>query len=66
MEPYVYEVIDRLCSATNALAEVVRRQAEVIAQADIAEEVRKELEQMETDANEQLDVAELRLRKIIE
>lgn len=66
MEPYVYEVIDRLCSATNALAEVVRKQAEVIAQADIAEEVRKELEQMKTDANEQLDIAELRLRKIIE
>lgn len=64
MEPYVYETIDRLCSATNALADVVRKQAEIIAQADIAEEVRKELDQMETDASDQLDVAELRLRKI--
>lgn len=65
MEPYVYETIDRLCTATNALADIVRKQAEVIAQADIAEEVRKELEHMETDANNQLDVAEMGLRKII-
>ena len=60
-----YEIIDRLCAVTNSLSEIVRKQAEVLAQADIAEEVKKELDQMRNEADTQLDTIEYKLRKMI-
>lgn len=38
-----FEVIDGLCRATEELVGIVRKQAEVLAQADIAEELAQEL-----------------------
>lgn len=32
----LYEIIERLCDVTNLQADIIRKQAEVIAQADIA------------------------------
>lgn len=58
-----YEIIDRLCEVTTLLSEIVRKQAEAIAQSDISVEVKKELEKMRTDADERLDVIEYKLRK---
>lgn len=58
-----YEIIDRLCEVTTLLSEIVRKQAEAIAQSDISVEVKNELEKMRTDADERLDVIEYKLRK---
>jgi hypothetical protein len=58
-----YEIIDRLCEVTTLLSEIVRKQAEAIAQSDISVEVKNDLEKMRTDADERLDVIEYRLRK---
>lgn len=58
-----YEIIDRLCEVTTLLSEIVRKQAEAIAQSDISVEVKNKLEKMRTDADERLDVIEYKLRK---
>ena len=46
------------------LPEIVKKQAEVIAQSDISLEVQNELENMRSDADERLDVIEYKLRKL--
>ena len=38
----VLEIIDGLCKVTETLAQLVNKQAEVIAQADIAEEIKED------------------------
>lgn len=57
-----YEVVDRLCEVSNHLLEIVRKQAEVIAQCEISEEVAEELAAMRDDADTKLDIIEMRLR----
>ncbi len=57
-----YEVVDRLCEVSNHLLEIVRKQAEVIAQCEISEELAKELATMRSDADTELEIIEMRLR----
>jgi hypothetical protein len=58
-----YEIIDLLCSVTTALSDIVRKQAEVIAQCEIANELAAELKEMRDSTDRQLDVIEYRLRR---
>lgn len=58
-----YNIIDMLCSVTNDLAEIVKKQAEVIAQYQISEEVSRELKEMRDNADSELDVIEYNLRR---
>lgn len=58
------EVIDGLCSVTEKLAQLVKKQAEVIAQADIAEEVKEELEAMQKETDSKLNVLEYKMRRM--
>lgn len=60
-----YHIIDMLCSVTNDLAEIVKKQAEVIAQYQISEEVSRELKEMRDKADSELDVIEYNLRRRI-
>lgn len=39
----VYEIIEKLCAVTRLQADIIRQQAEVIAQAEIADELAAEL-----------------------
>lgn len=41
-----YELIELLCQVAKAQADIIQKQAEVLAQADIAAEVATELEKM--------------------
>lgn len=61
----VLEIIDGLCKVTETLAQMVNKQAEVIAQADIAEEIKEELETMRNGTDLQMDVLEYKMRKIL-
>lgn len=58
------EIIDGLCSATERLAQLVKKQAEVIAQSDIAEEVKAELEAMKKETDDNLDILEYKMRRL--
>ncbi len=58
------EIIDGLCKVTEDLAQIVKKQAEVIAQADIAEEVKTDLEAMRSGTDNKLDILENRMRKL--
>ncbi len=58
------EVIDGLCSVTEKMAQLVKKQAEVIAQADIAEEVKEELEAMQKETDGKLNVLEYKMRRM--
>ncbi len=60
----LYEVIDKLCSVTTMLADLVREQAAVIAQADIPDETKEVLANKMDAAYEELDVIEYGLRKV--
>ena len=44
-----YEIIDRLCSVTEKLSEIVKKQAEVIEQSEIESKVQEELEKMRSE-----------------
>lgn len=59
-----FEIIDGLCEVTTLLSEIVKKQAEAIAQSDISLEVQNELENMRSNADERLDVIEYKLRKL--
>lgn len=61
----VLEIIDGLCKVTETLAQLVNKQAEVIAQADIAEEIKEELKTMRNGTDLQMDVLEYKMRKIL-
>ncbi|MCI5713679.1 MAG: hypothetical protein MR324_11180 [Lachnospiraceae bacterium] len=58
-----YEIIDRLCSVTEKLSEIVKKQAEVIDQSKIASEVQEELEKMRSDADRELNTLGNKMRK---
>ena len=58
-----YGIIDMLCSVTSDLADLVKKQAEVIAQYQISEEVSKELKDMRDNTDSKLDVIEYKLRR---
>ncbi len=60
-----YVIIDMMCSAVNSLAEIVKKQEEVIAQYKISEEVNKELQEMRNKADSELDAIEYNLRRRI-
>ena len=48
----VYEIIEQLCTVTRLQADIIEKQAEIIAQAEIADTVAAELSAMrETAAN---------------
>ena len=64
MEHNAYEIIDRLCTVTNALVDITKMQAEIIAQMELSEKVEKELAEMRLSADRQLDIIEHRLRQI--
>lgn len=58
-----YAIIDMMCSAINNLSEIVKKQAEIISQYQISEEVSKELKAMRDKADSELDVIEYNLRR---
>lgn len=58
-----FETIDRLCSVTTLLADLVRDQAAIIAQCDIPEETRKEYDRRKDEIDTELDLLEYRLRR---
>lgn len=58
-----YAIIDMMCSAINNLSEIVKKQAEIISQYQISEEVNKELKAMRDKADSELDVIEYNLRR---
>lgn len=58
-----YAIIDMMCSAINNLSEIVKKQAEIISQHQISEEVNKELKAMIDKADSELDVIEYNLRR---
>lgn len=53
-----YELIELLCKVTKMQADIIQKQAEVLAQADIAAEVAAELEAMRDCAAGELARAE--------
>lgn len=57
-----YEIIDLLCAVTTDLSAIVKKQAEIIAQYDIAEAVAAELKDVREDADKKLDIIEYKLR----
>lgn len=59
-----FEVIDGLCKVTEELAGIVKKQAEVLAQADIPEELAQELQEERDRADNALDVLEYKMRRM--
>lgn len=60
-----YEIIDNLCSISNELLRIVQKQAEIIAQADIPEDLSNSLKEERDKVSDRLDVMEYQLRKFI-
>lgn len=58
-----YEMIDRLCGVTTMLADLVREQAAIIAQADIPEETKHLIAEKRDATDEELDILEYHLRR---
>lgn len=58
-----YELIDRLCGVTTMLADIVKEQAAIIAQADMPDSVKEALEKKRDSADLELDVIEYNLRR---
>lgn len=54
----VYETIEKLCAVARLQADIIQRQAEIIAQAEIADSIAAELAEMRGDAKVQLDTIE--------
>lgn len=63
MEVGLYEMIDRMCGVTTMLADLVREQAAIIAQADIPDETKEIIAKKRDAAYEELDVIEYGLRE---
>jgi hypothetical protein len=59
-----FEIIDRLCAVTSVLSDIVRKQAEIVEQADVSEKVKQELRGMRKRADDELDLIEYRQRRI--
>lgn len=54
----VYETIEKLCAVARLQADIIQKQAEVIAQAEIADSVAAELAEMRGSANAELAAIE--------
>lgn len=54
----VYEIIEALCSVARLQADIIQKQAEIIAQVEIAESVDSELANMRDNAKSQLAAIE--------
>lgn len=59
-----FEIIDRLCSVTSILSDIVQKQAEIVEQADISEKVKSELREMRKHADDELELIEYKQRRI--
>lgn len=59
------EIIDRLCRVTRLQADIIYKQAEALAQAEIAEAVADELRSMRKAADDELDIVEYGSREYI-
>lgn len=59
------EIIDRLCRVTRLQADIIYKQAEALAQAEIAEAVADELRSMRKAAEDELDLIEYGSRAYI-
>ena len=59
-----YAIIDQLCQVSNQLLEIVTRQAEVIAQADIPDDLKQSLATAREAASTEMNLIEYRLRHI--
>lgn len=51
----VFEVIEQLCAVTRLQADIIEKQAEIIAQSEIADAVAEELSEMRRSAASSLD-----------
>ena len=51
----VFEIIEQLCTVTRLQADIIEKQAEIIAQAEIADAVAEELSEMRRSAASSLD-----------
>lgn len=58
------EVVDMLCSVTQTLADIVRKQAELMEQEKIAEAAFPELTEERQQAEKELDRIEMKLRRL--
>lgn len=58
-----YEIIDRFCEVTSLMSEIIKKQAEIIEQSEISNEVKAELTKMRSAIDGRLDVIEYKLRK---
>lgn len=58
-----YELVERLCGVTAVLADVVKEQAAIIAQADIPDSTKVELEQRRKAVYSELDIIWQRHRR---
>ena len=59
------EVIDNLCHVSNVLLSLVKKQAEIIAQEDIAKDIKDELDKELSSIEEELDLIEYKIRRRI-
>lgn len=53
----VYEIIEQLCTVTRLQADIIEKQAEIIEQAEIADEVAAELSALRRSAASSLETA---------
>jgi len=60
----VYGLIDSLCQVTNDLLFIVKQQAEILAQADVPEELLHNLTEKRDKEEDDLDIIEYRLRNL--
>lgn len=58
------EVVDMMCDVTQKLADIVRKQAELIEQEKIAEAAFPELTEERRQAEKEMDRIEMKLRRI--
>lgn len=58
------EIVDMLCSVTNTLAEIVRKQAVLIEQEKIADAVFSDIAAERAKVDDELDRIEMKLRRI--
>lgn len=57
-----YVIVDRLCEATTQMLEIIRKQEEIIEQCRISDELHKELDDMKSDVDQNMDLIEYDLR----
>lgn len=58
------EIINILCDVTTKLSDLVDKMSVELAQADIAESVKEEMQQKKKECDDLLDLAEHKMRRI--